>query len=326
MIHFRLKTLITALTVGFCFAIPAYSIDCSNASSAIDKIICASPKLLIRDDELNRAYANAMRQRDSDDRVDLQASQRRWLLGLKRYVEQDMSNSKHHEGKIDYEYKTRIVSLKTPYNDVAKKLALDLAKLNKTEKFKEWNDTSLTQVGVTWIKQNEIEYRDFIRKLPTILDNKEVGNKLFAWFEGATFGGNALALDINGDGVVDYRVRHVAGTMQCVDTRYFVSNKENAGKYDLLDFSPETFCAADNSQVSGDLNDVEFQGKHYAMAINNASGVVTYDFFDVLALPISVSRLIVMRGDRNPHAFSFIDDAVGADPHANRLTPSNDDP
>lgn len=66
-------------------ATPALAIDCAKAQTAPEKLICSDARLKKADAELNRAYADLLKQAGDDGlRTMVRESQRRWLLARDR--------------------------------------------------------------------------------------------------------------------------------------------------------------------------------------------------------------------------------------------------
>ena len=84
----------------------AASFDCAKAGTALEKAICANPKLSALDDELAGAYRAALSRLGEPGAAILRTGQRRWLkeLGQRR----GQSNGKF----VDRDYEERIAELK----------------------------------------------------------------------------------------------------------------------------------------------------------------------------------------------------------------------
>lgn len=58
----------------------AFALDCTKASSPVDKLICATPSLKQADEAMGQAYFKLLRETDNPDYHEaLIRSQRRWL-------------------------------------------------------------------------------------------------------------------------------------------------------------------------------------------------------------------------------------------------------
>jgi uncharacterized protein len=76
----RVATLLAAILTGWSsYAEAAPSFDCARASTQVERLICADPKLAELDSALAAAYAG--RRREAPDLLRLKAEQEKWLKG-----------------------------------------------------------------------------------------------------------------------------------------------------------------------------------------------------------------------------------------------------
>jgi uncharacterized protein len=67
--------------LAFCLApgVQAASFDCGKATTKVEKMICADPKISALDDALARAYQNMMNKASIDQKKRVLAEQSHWL-------------------------------------------------------------------------------------------------------------------------------------------------------------------------------------------------------------------------------------------------------
>jgi uncharacterized protein YecT (DUF1311 family) len=275
LIHLILNLLLATLLL----AGPAHAIDCTKATTKLDKIICADPKLIEVDAKLNDAYVRAMTARSPEGKAALRASQKEWL--------KDTANKAGKSAVgIDENFAVRQAELEMPLNDVAQKIA---DRINADKRSGKQQIPSFEEGRTISMEINREDA--FTAKLRSMPVEAGLGDKLAAALNQVSGHREYQSFDINDDGTKDFRIDVIGGTLQCSTPRYLVSSKSHPGKFDVLDFAPEDLCAVGGDGTGAGYNDAIIDGNHYVVAEQQEQASTRYEFYDVLAKPITGSRL-----------------------------------
>jgi uncharacterized protein YecT (DUF1311 family) len=254
----RLKILviqILAAAITLFLGNSAFAIDCTKASTEMEKAICAEPDLIAKDAELNADYSVAYKSLLKEERAALVKSQQQWVAwtanaNLHRYQPADILSERI----------ALLKSLKVKQQSPAQHFADVLRKKHKGEFvwYAKQDSRPLTfpemklgpapnatneQVYVSEpeTETEEFQFREEAKVLLTALTNGGMSEKeLQDTKEGlqSDMSYSVENVDFSGDGIPDFLVSHVLGTEQFTSTDYYLSTSVNPSKAHFVTSSP----------------------------------------------------------------------------------------
>jgi uncharacterized protein len=99
----------------------AASFDCKKAASWVEKTVCANPELSKLDDEMAKAYSNALANLSPEGQKETKQYQRQWLNEISSYSKAKLKLDFDNRGKAE-------VVLKFAYEDRIEQLQQSLVK------------------------------------------------------------------------------------------------------------------------------------------------------------------------------------------------------
>ncbi len=109
----RLGVIIIALFVLLSTQANAASFDCKKASTWLEKTVCSNPELSKLDEEMAKAYSDALASLSPEGQKETKQYQKQWLKEISPYCEARMKSAWHDDAAecLKYTYEERIQQL-----------------------------------------------------------------------------------------------------------------------------------------------------------------------------------------------------------------------
>jgi uncharacterized protein YecT (DUF1311 family) len=268
---------------------PASAMDCNNATTNYEQIVCTGPKLLAADKTLNEAFAKAMASRSASDKVALRRDQKDWLDKIAEQIDDEFKSGEESISAYLLQDKltSRAAALLEKRNGIAQEIALKIKAIAKpgtpVPAFQEIKGLGLLPMVANPLTDSEAK-QDWSKLLANPIDAVNFKNVAYS---------SVYEFKSTTTGKVVFDFMQSAGTMQCDTHLYLVSNESRDKKLRVVDPGLEELCGAGEEGSNGYTGLYLYNGNPILVTKKEDRSNTVFKFLDVFGADRTSSILTI---------------------------------